>query len=241
MYFNNPKKPENAPKTYYMDEVMKCSKKKNILEARQDSPFQSIDESMAKFKSRSSLKQYSPLKPIKRGIKLWERCNSVTGYTYDMNIYAGKDLNTDRKTLGERVVLQLCSTIRNPDVTLAFDRFFTSVNLIDNINFPALGTCISTRRNMPKFGSGAKLAKESEFLQNRNGTLATRWQDSKEVIVLSNCHLPDITTVERTQRKWEEKKKTECPLLLLPIIKKIRGGVALPDQKVISERTFTKK
>ncbi|GFR28257.1 piggyBac transposable element-derived protein 4 [Trichonephila clavata] len=93
-----------------------------------------------------------------------------------MNIYAGKDLNSDGKTLGERVVLQLCSTIRNPDVTLAFDRFFTSVNLIDNIDFPAVGTCISTRRNMPKFRSGAKLAKgESEFLQNRNGTLATRW------------------------------------------------------------------
>ncbi|GFR33498.1 piggyBac transposable element-derived protein 4 [Trichonephila clavata] len=82
-----------------------------------------------------------------------------TGYTYDMNIYAGKDLNTGGKTLGERVVLQLCSTIRNPDVTLAFDRFFTSVNLIDNIDFPAVGTCISTRRNMPKFRSGAKLAK----------------------------------------------------------------------------------
>ncbi|CAL1279902.1 unnamed protein product [Larinioides sclopetarius] len=66
---------------------------------------------------------------------------------------------------GERVILQLCSTIRNPDVTLAFDRFFTSVNLIDNIDFPAVGTCISTRRNMPKFRSGAKLAKgESEFL-----------------------------------------------------------------------------
>ncbi|GFQ64883.1 piggyBac transposable element-derived protein 4 [Trichonephila clavata] len=112
MYFNNPKKPENAPKIYYTDEVMKCfKKKKTFLEARQDSPFQSIDEPMAKFKGRSSLKQYLPLKQIKRGIKLWERSDSVTGYTYDMNIYAGKDLNTDGKTLGERVVLQLCSSI----------------------------------------------------------------------------------------------------------------------------------
>jgi hypothetical protein len=68
MYFNNPEKDGNAPKTYYMDEVVACFKK-TFMEAREESPFQSIDESMAKFKGRSSLKQYLPLKPIKRGIK----------------------------------------------------------------------------------------------------------------------------------------------------------------------------
>ena len=31
----------------------------------------SIDESMILFKGRSSLKQYNPMKPIKRGYKLW--------------------------------------------------------------------------------------------------------------------------------------------------------------------------
>ncbi|CAL1272691.1 unnamed protein product [Larinioides sclopetarius] len=84
---------------------------------------------------------------------------------------------------------------------------------------------------MPKFGSGAKQAKgESEFLQNRNGTLATRWKDSKKVIVLSNCHLPDITTVERTQRDGK-KEKTECPVAIADY-NKIMGGVDLSDQKI---------
>ena len=31
----------------------------------------SIDEAMVIFKARSSLKQYKPLKPIKRGYKVW--------------------------------------------------------------------------------------------------------------------------------------------------------------------------
>lgn len=41
--------------------------------------FMFIDESMIKFKGQSSLKQYMPLKPIKRGYKVWARAVE-TGY-----------------------------------------------------------------------------------------------------------------------------------------------------------------
>lgn len=39
--------------------------------ARSESTRQDINESMVKCKTRTSLKQYIPLKSIKRGIKLW--------------------------------------------------------------------------------------------------------------------------------------------------------------------------
>lgn len=68
---------------------MNCLKK-TFINGRSESIHQSIDESMTKFKGRSVLKQYLPLKPIKRGIKIWQRCDSLTGYVYDMNIYSGK-------------------------------------------------------------------------------------------------------------------------------------------------------
>lgn len=38
---------------------------------------QSIDECMVKFKGRSSLKQYMPMKPVKRGYKVWARVKTV--------------------------------------------------------------------------------------------------------------------------------------------------------------------
>lgn len=41
----------------------------------------SIDESMVKFKGRSTLKQFMPQKPIKRGYKIW-MLNDKTKYTY---------------------------------------------------------------------------------------------------------------------------------------------------------------
>lgn len=153
MYFNSPEKPKDAHKLYYIQEVVSCLKY-TFSKARSESAFQSIDEAMAKFKGRSVLKQYLPLKPTKRGIKLWERCDSATGYTYDVNIYCGKDENRDTElTLGESVITELSKTIRDPDVSLCFDRFFTSTHLMNETPFASVGTAMGNRKNMPKFES----------------------------------------------------------------------------------------
>lgn len=138
---------------------------------------------MTKFKGRSSLKQYMPMKPVKRGVKMWLRADARTGYTYDMNVYAGRDQNRnqdqDSRTLGENVILTLCSTITNPDTTICFDRFFTSVTMMNTLDFACVGTCNSSRKNMPKICPGRKFKQgEMEFVENGYGTIAVRWQDT---------------------------------------------------------------
>ena len=40
----------------------------------------SIDEAMIPFKGRSTMKQYVPLKPVKRGFKVWLRAEAENGY-----------------------------------------------------------------------------------------------------------------------------------------------------------------
>lgn len=232
LYFNNPEPPTSATKTYYADQLVSCLKY-TFLKAREESPYQSIDESMTKFKGRSSLKQYLPMKPIKRGIKIWERCDSQTGYTYDFDIYSGKAASSvlpNDSTLGERVVMKLASSIRTPDVTLIFDRFFTSVRLENTIAYPAVGTCISNRKNMPKFSNRKLVKGQHEYLANDQQTLAARWQDSKEVVVLSNCH---DTTVNQVIRKQKDgtKMTVSCPSMI-SFYNQHMGGVDLSDQKV---------
>ncbi|PIO68024.1 hypothetical protein TELCIR_10203 [Teladorsagia circumcincta] len=74
-----------------------------------ESCFQSIDESMVKFKRRSSMKQNMLLKLVKRVIKLWQRRDAKTEYVYDLNIYAGKETSNIDGTVGERVVKTLLS------------------------------------------------------------------------------------------------------------------------------------
>ena len=51
-----------------------------------------VDEAMIKFQGRSSLKQYMPQKPIKRGIKVWVLGDSYNGYFSRLDIYTGRKI-----------------------------------------------------------------------------------------------------------------------------------------------------
>ena len=50
----------------------------------------SIDEAMIPFKGRFSMKQYILLKPVKRGIKVWECADPSYGFVCDMSVYTGR-------------------------------------------------------------------------------------------------------------------------------------------------------
>ena len=99
------KKLKSYSKTYKIDnfmQILQYNFQKNYILGE----YISIDESMIKFKGRSSLKQYLPKKPIKRGFKVWTLADSKNGYVYDFEICKGK--NTERDcTLGEQVVKRL--------------------------------------------------------------------------------------------------------------------------------------
>ena len=172
LYCNHPEKPDSAAKLYYVEELVNCMKQ-SFSNSMSESSHQSIHESMVKFKGRSVLKQYLPLKPIKRGIKVWQRCDTKTRYIFDLNVYSGKIENEEfsEGTLGGRVVNKLCSTIKISDVVMSFDRFFTSVNLIHTLPFSALVTVIKSRKNVSKFAKELDKG-ESEFLVTSSGVVA---------------------------------------------------------------------
>ena len=51
----------------------------------------SLDEAMVSFKGRVWFIQYMPKKPNKWGLKAYSLADSKTGYTYNWNLYAGKE------------------------------------------------------------------------------------------------------------------------------------------------------
>lgn len=87
------------------------------------------------------MKQYVPLKSIKRSIKLWTGC-----YVYGSNIYSGKEDSIKGETLCERIVKKLTESIRDADVVLCFDRLFISIHLLDTLPYAAFGTCMKSRK-----------------------------------------------------------------------------------------------
>ena len=48
---------------------------------------------MIPFKGRSSLKQYMPQKPVKRGIKVWALADAANGYMANFQVYTGRQGN----------------------------------------------------------------------------------------------------------------------------------------------------
>lgn len=94
---------------------------------------QSIDEAMVKYKGRTSLKQYMPLKPIKRGIKIWCRADSHAGYLCDFEVYSGKRKDGIENGLAYTVVTNLCKSIYGKWHKIFFDNFFTSYQLIEEL------------------------------------------------------------------------------------------------------------
>ena len=68
----------------------------------------SVDEAMIKFKGRSSLKQYLP---VKRGFKVWCMADSTNGYISNFEVYTGKGETTEH-ALGARVVKKLTQPLQ---------------------------------------------------------------------------------------------------------------------------------
>lgn len=62
----------------------------NIGKIYDPSSFVTVDESMIKFKGRCVLKQYMPLKPIKRGYKVWCLADALTGFIIAFIVYTGE-------------------------------------------------------------------------------------------------------------------------------------------------------
>ena len=111
-----------------------------------------VDEAMVLFKGQSSLKQYMPMKPIKRGYKCWCLCDSTNGYMYNVDVYQGASGNLEEDGLGSTVVQKMIQPLHNKKHYVYMDNFFTSVQLakkLRHLNTYMIGTTRTNRRAWP--------------------------------------------------------------------------------------------
>ena len=194
----------------------------------------SIDEAMIPFKGRSSLKQYMPLKPVKRGFKVWVRADSWNGYFCEMEVYTGKaEDGTTEMNLGERVVLKLTEKIAGMNHQVFIDRYFTSVRLFSTLlqhNVYACGTVIATRKQFPEEVKVVSGLEHGEFVFRQAGSIVTTaWKDKKVVYALSNMCDPDSSQPVTRKQKDGTVKLVDCPSTIVAYNKHM-GGVDHGDQ-----------
>ena len=58
------------------------------------------------------------------------------------------------------------------------------------------------------------------FRSNETGLLLAKWQDTKEVLLLSNCHKPETTEILK-KTKTGEQERIDCPEAIAFYRKKI--------------------
>lgn len=93
-----------------------------------------------------------PNNPIKRGYKIWARCDSESGYLY--SFYTGKATSSDENSggLGYRVVM-ICLKNVQPYTLMAFDNFFTTqftlMEMLFHKTIYAVGTVKVNKKGLP--------------------------------------------------------------------------------------------
>ncbi|KAF0690958.1 Uncharacterized protein FWK35_00038029, partial [Aphis craccivora] len=177
-----------------------------------------VDESMIKFKGRSTLKQYMPNKPIKRGYKVWSLVDQK-GYLWNFDMYVGKVGDAVQIDLGGSVVKNLSLPIQNKNHCLYMDNFFTSVPLLNYLKtkkIHACGTIKALRKYSPKMkpDSTLKIGDYDWEMSDQNDVSIIKWKDKRIVNLLSNFHDPKNVTHVKRKAKDGTVSMIPCPIVL---------------------------
>ena len=197
---------------------------------------QAIDEGMIGYKGRESHVQYMPAKPVKRGIKIFARCDSQNGYLHQMEIYLGK-VNTAPTQRGVYfdVIDRLTKDIQGKHHRLFFDNLYTGVPLMLYLlkkQIYATGTIRQNRKYVPGQWPLRKMSRgEHKSMQDKNNPhlTLTAWQDTKCVRVCSTAISPHRVT-QCIRRVHAVLQRVSQPLVLAHYNKHY-GGVDRFDQR----------
>ena len=193
----------------------------------------SVDEAMIPFKGRSTMKQYLPLKPVKRGFKVWALADSLNGYLCDFNIYTGA--TGGRETaLGEKVVLTLTESVKGKNHQVYYDNYFSSIDLCTKLLSEGIYACGTIRTNRKKFPT--EISEQAKRFQRGGSTfrqcgnvVATSWKDNRVVNVVSTLASPNETTTVNRRNKDGTTNAVPCPICIA-LYNKYMGGVDHADQ-----------
>jgi len=154
------------------------------------------DEIIVKFKGRVLFKQYILKKRKCFSIKMFKLCDS-TGYTYDMNVYLGKDRQraAQHLTATHATVINLTRRVEGFGHKLYMDNFFSSPDLFDALaqkKISCCGTVRLNRKGMPKDLEPKTLRlKRGDIPARTSGDLmAVVWRDKRDVCLLTNIYDP---------------------------------------------------
>ena len=199
----------------------------------------SIDEAMVPFKGRSTIKQFMPQKPIKRGFKVWCRADACNGFINQIEVYTGKNPDGPRETeLGKKVVHALTAPLGGKGYFVFFDNFFSSVGLAKSLlekKLYCIGTARTNRALWPAAISKTKelnkTMKRGDVAMAQSGSVnCIVWKDNKCVAMINTITDPQSTTTMNRREKTGNRTAVPCPEAV-KVYNSYMGGVDLADAR----------
>ena len=182
------------------------------------------------------MKQYLPMKPVKRGFKIWVRSDSHNSYICQFECYMGRKGDTAEVGLGDLVVTRLSRDLVGKNYHIFMGSFFSSVPLYHQLLSDSIyctGTvCTNQHSFHPDLKVVAKkgLAKRGDFEARQDGNVCvTVWQDSCLVTFMSSGHTPDHTRVVQGKKHDGSVVSVDCPVCIVHY-NHFMGGVDTRDQ-----------
>ena len=194
-----------------------------------------VDESLLLFKGRIHFRRYIPSKRARYGILSYCLCESDTGYTWNIEIAAGREDNlrmlenvpedTRNFTFSEKIVLVLIQDLLNQGYHLYVDNFFTSVRLamfLFTQKTLVTGT-IRSCRGVPEILKTKEVKPKSVAFCRRKEVLCVKSVDRKSS-GLKTLYMVDTANKAAT----EERTRT------------LRGGIREEVKKSLSVLSYNK-
>jgi hypothetical protein len=193
---------------------------------------------MILFKGRSSYKQYMPMKPVKRGYKVWCEADAHNGYLTSFEMYTGATQGSTEHGLGSSVVKRLSSPLAGKGYHLYFDNFFTSVDLAEDLlkdGLYCIGTARTNRKKWPqemrdKKRMGKQLKRGEYICTNQGNVECIVWKDNKCVPFVNTITQPGSEEEIMRRNKQGVRQPVKCHEAV-KLYNMFMGGVDIADAR----------
>ncbi|XP_049961706.1 piggyBac transposable element-derived protein 4-like [Schistocerca serialis cubense] len=133
-------------------------------------------------------------------------------------IYTGKIEGKVEKSLGERIVRDICKSLEGKGYHIYFDNFFTSVSLLQKLKDDRLFACEtirSHRKRLPMLKTDRELQRgEFDWSLCSDGIACIKWKDKCVVMLLSTIDSPVCVEAVSHKEKGGKITKVPCPKIV---------------------------